>query len=248
MKSIRLTLPFMLCFLAASHAMEIPLDGRAQSTENGAAAAENFAYIDIERIFAEHPMTARFKEEFQHELDKRKTELQIMENEIAAQQRIVVSTGTEITKTRIQIELLKNMSLPAPAVTASTDTATSTLQPSSAPAVQNIVTPSTTPAQIPADIAALENELREKEAGLETIKQGITKKQEAVAQKIKQNKEELLSIEEKQTQKVLSDIYHLLDIIAKEERLSIIIDKNNVLYGQAGQDITEKVSERLQGR
>src|SRR3989339_1620149 len=127
MKSIRLTLPFMLCFLAASHAMEIPLDGRAQSTENGAAAAENFAYLDIERIFAEHPMTARFKEEFQRELDKRKSELGTMENEVAALQNIVISTGTEITKARIQIELLKNMSLPGtPAVTGSTDTFSTT--------------------------------------------------------------------------------------------------------------------------
>jgi len=241
MKYISLLL--IMSVVALSHAMEIPLDGRTRAAESGTPAAENFAYLDIERIFAEHPMTARFKEEFQRELDKRKSELGTMENEVAALQNIVISTGTEITKARIQIELLKNMSLPGtPAVTGSTDTFSTT------PGTGTIATSTDTSRQPVADIAVLENELREKEAGIETIKQEITKKQEAIAQKIKQNKEELLSLEEKQTQKVLSDIYHLLDVIAKEEHLSIIIDKNNVLYGQAGQDITEKISERLQGR
>jgi len=58
----------------------------------------------------------------------------------------------------------------------------------------------------------------------------------------------MVKLEASNTQDVLSDIYKMLEKIAVEENLTIVVDKNNVLYGQASQDLTEKLRDRMRGR
>jgi len=80
------------------------------------------------------------------------------------------------------------------------------------------------------------------------MKAEYAKRQLDIEDKVKSNKDELIKLEDTNTKAVLADIYKLLDKLAVEFNLTIVIDKNNVLYGQASQDLTDKVRERMRGR
>ncbi len=56
---------------------------------------------------------------------------------------------------------------------------------------------------------------------------------------------EMAEFEKAEVSDVLEQIYRVLEAIAKEDELSLIIDKNYILYGPPGYDITHKVVERL---
>ena len=59
---------------------------------------------------------------------------------------------------------------------------------------------------------------------------------------------ELKEFDHNNTLKILGEIYKIIEEIAKEENISIIVDKSNILYGLSGIDLTDKVKERLQGK
>lgn len=61
-----------------------------------------------------------------------------------------------------------------------------------------------------------------------------------------QNYEDTLAkMEDRKTQEILGKIYDTLIIVAKEEELDLIMDKNYILFGEKGVDITEKLLKRL---
>jgi len=232
--------------LSSLYALEIPLDGGG--VINGKQATTNIGYVDMEKIFAEHPMTKRMQDDFQAEIDKRRKEIKDMEGSIADLQRVIVSSSSEITQIKAEIDTLKTKAAvqqtmaaaqQAMAVSGSTSTSSQSLPPA-------IVGVST--ASYQSQIDSKENDIRAKETGIEAMKQDIAKKKEEIAKQVRQNKDDLVRLEEKQTNSVLTDLYRVLEKIASEENITIIIDKNNVLYGQPGQDLTAKVRERLQGR
>jgi Skp family chaperone for outer membrane proteins len=100
----------------------------------------------------------------------------------------------------------------------------------------------------PAVIQGKEAAVREKEAAIDGLKKELEQQRASLRLKVRQNKDELSQLEEKQTAEVLADMYELLQKVAKDENVTIIIDKNDILYGQASLDLTDKVRERLQGR
>ena len=80
------------------------------------------------------------------------------------------------------------------------------------------------------------------------MKADVAKKKSNIADKLKHNKQELCDLEARQTDEVLQDIYNIVEKIAKELNINVILDRKDVLYGQPYQDLTDKVIERLQGR
>ena len=246
-KAFIFSLLLTLCCMATVRAVEIPLDGRIGTSAEGGGTA-SIGYVDIEKIFAEHPMTARVQAEFQAEVEQRKKEISDLERSVADLQRIIVSSTTEVARMRTELETLKTKGL-APATTVQVpllpgmEVSSSTQQAASAAPQQK-----QSSADMNALVAAKEQEIKEKEAGIDALNQESAKKKEEIKQQTKQIKEDLVSLEEKKTITVLNDLYRVLERIATEESITIIIDKNDVLYGQPGQDLTQKVRERLQGR
>ena len=59
---------------------------------------------------------------------------------------------------------------------------------------------------------------------------------------------ELADFEESKTLKIMSEFYSLIGDLAKEENISIVIEKTGILYGQPAIDLTEKLKERLRGK
>jgi len=265
-------------------AVTIPLDNSAVSSP---AAGKNtigngtngIGYVDIEKVFNEHPLCKRSHEAFDAEAVKRKTELKTLENEIADFQRIIVSSTTQLDVLRSNLALLNKGIIPGTVQASSTtmappnpatihalpgmqlqsSTITIAVQPSTTTAVSAPLVSSNTAYVITADTASMTpdfralvmnvvDDIKRTTADIETMKTDVSVKKSHIAEKLKQNKQELCELETRQTDEVLQDINHIIGVIAKELNLTVILDRKDVLYGQPYQDLTDKVIERLLGR
>jgi Skp family chaperone for outer membrane proteins len=202
-----------ICLLRG-YSVEIPLEKK--SIEQGTRI--NIAYVDIERVFKEHQMTQRLKDEFQAEVEKRKKDLDKMQGGVDELKKVILASSTVVNQLQAQIETKKKL------------------------------TPVTTGQAGESDISNMEAILQQREAELEVARKACDTKSSELEQMVCKNRDELLNLEDKNTAKVLSDIYAVMQKIADEEELTIILDKNEVLYGKDVRDLTDKVIERLHGR
>jgi Skp family chaperone for outer membrane proteins len=240
----------IICYLSTALvcAIEIPIDSRVVSSgENkdtsNKNAPEGIAYVDIEMIFNEHPMTVRLKTEFEAAVAAKKKELSNMDNQMADMRRVIVSTTTEIDKLKGHIELMKkalNEKPPEPR---------QVLLPGTSNVV--MVAPQASTSTVKADpelIVSEEKQIVEMQTAVEKVKTEISKLKLDIDNAKKRTKEDIIKLEADNTKAVLNDIYKMLEKIAGEDNLTIVVDKNNVLYGRASQDLTDKLRERMRGR
>ena len=239
---------FMVCAIfIRAEAVNIPLEAESISPGSVTGSVKNssggIAYVDIEMIFNEHPMTQRLKGEFEAEVTKRKKELSDIEGSMKNIQNIIVSTTTEISNLNKEIEQVKK------AIEDSKKPPQQVLLPGTTNPV--FVTPVMSTSTVKADPAIIDNDQKiivDKSAGIAQLKEEYSKKQKELETKNKSNKEDLIKLEDTNTKAVLNDIYKLLQKLAIEYNLTIVIDKNNVLYGQSSQDLTDKVRDMMRGR
>ena len=242
MKKI-LILLFFLALVPFAGAVEIQLDDVRKSDEK---PEMNVGYVDVSALFEEHPMTARFKEDFMKEVDKRKQTEKDEHSKLDALESVLVSSTTEIKQLRQDIEnIKKNQNQPQLLPQNSSLQASATSQSGAqAPAVS---TPSITvsPAE---QIKAKEDLIAGKEKALTIQKIDIEKKKLEISMLKKKHKDELEKLEAKQSEIVMADLDQVIEEVAKEEDLTIVLDKNNILYGKTIKNVTDMVRQRMRGR
>lgn len=247
MKTIRpvwIIIAIMSLATAFAGAVRIDLDG--SSAASGSGGTKNIGYVDIERVFESHPMKKRMHDEFLAEVDKLKKDQADLQTGIDAYDRIVVSSSTDAEKLRVEIAGMKDSLTNPPTAAAPIEV----LLPGTTIYVQAMpkVEKSTQPVVSADMIAQKEAQLKSITAVIDAHKKDMDLKKSELSKKVRDNKDALVKLEETKTASVLEDIYRILDKMAVEENINVVIDKNNVLYGQPGQDLTDKVIERLQGR
>ncbi|MBN1823976.1 MAG: OmpH family outer membrane protein [Endomicrobiales bacterium] len=228
------------------HGFEIPVDGvyGGSKSESGGGA---IGYVDIEKIFREHPMTERLKKKFISEIENKRKEIADMEAVMCAMQDVYISTSTEIKGLENDVATLKNILEEEKAGPKMM------LLPGTTEYVEMKKTPaqiaaSTPTAVIPGLIAEKEKTIMAKKTDLEMMKKEVEDKRSEIDARVRQNKEELMLLEERQTGEILKDINEILEKLAEEEGITVILDKNNLLYGKTVKDLTDDVRERIRGR
>ena len=236
----------MLFCATISFALTINVDGQPQILDNTANAenskaadkstaisSSKIAYVDMEKAFTEHPLSGRAKEDFTVEVEKRKNDLLTMENDLLKLQSDLKAKEVEIRDTQGKIDLLKT-------------------EPPLATSTSTIINKSTGSAfssdKMTELLKSTEDEIKVKQDEYKAISVNIEKKRAEIADKNKKNKDELCALEECKSAEVLKDIFQIVNKIAQEEGIEMIIDKNDVLFAQPYQDITEKVLDRMRGR
>lgn len=228
-----------LC-LAPLYAVRIPLDGVTQPGADGKSGpTDNIGFVDIEVLFNEHPMKKRLQDEFVAEANKRRNAIAGQEKKIQEFEKVIVSSAAAADR----------LNRPANE-TGAQGASQKMLLPGTTEAVMIPVTvaQSTAAVENPEASEARKKEMQDKQAAVESMKVELQKMKDDLAVRVKQDKADLKSLEESQSGKIMEDLYRLLENYAKEENLTIILDKNDVLYGQQYQDVTREVLERLQGR
>jgi len=239
---------YVLLFCASiSFALTINVDGQSQVLDNSKEADKSaaisslkIAYVDMEMAFLEHPLSNRAKEEFTVEVEKKKDELLVMENDLLKLQSDLKAKEAEIKDTQDKIDLLKTES----PVIKSTSTTSS---------LASIIASTSTASVLSSEkmtelLKSTEEEVKIKQSEYNAISIDIEKKRAEIADKNKKNKDELYTLEEYKSAEVLKDIFQIVNKVAQDEGISMIIDKNDVLFAQPYQDITQKVLDRMRGR
>ncbi|MCX5778099.1 MAG: OmpH family outer membrane protein [Elusimicrobia bacterium] len=226
-------------------AVDISLDpAGGTSAVNGQSPAVSIGYVDMDAVFAQHPMTKRLKEEFLAEVDKRKREIGTLQAAADALHQVIISSQTDINQEKSAVALMR-ATVGANAAGSGTVVVSTAVPAQQPPLTLGVSTQPVTSAET---IAAKEKIIKDNETTVAAIQQDYEKQIQDISKRIKQNKEDLIKLEEKNTAAVLSDLYAIVQKMADAEGMGVIFDKNSMLCGQTCKDMTPKVLERLKGR
>ncbi|OGS22632.1 MAG: hypothetical protein A2252_03370 [Elusimicrobia bacterium RIFOXYA2_FULL_39_19] len=98
------------------------------------------------------------------------------------------------------------------------------------------------------NIEDIQRRISEKETEIALIKDAVLKKQQENTSLKKKSDKALKDYEKNRTMALIGELYKIIEELAKEEDISIVIEKSNILYGTGGTDLTDKVLERLRGK
>jgi len=259
LSSLFLSAVFMTLFLTQpASAVRIPLDKASESQT--ATKTLTMGYVDIERVFQEHPMTKRMKEDFLSQAESRRKNIADIQNSITTMKSVIISSSALVSKLKDDIEQQKNIALSRAqvmAVSTYTVTASTTMimqlpgiTPKISSGTAQTVLTSTSALSAFEGLTTDEKQkiAKDMEEGITKIKQDIDTRTNELCKFVDLKKKELDKIEADNTDSVMRDIYQVLDSIAKEEDIAIVVDKSQILYGQSVKDLTDKVLDRLRGR
>jgi Skp family chaperone for outer membrane proteins len=210
----------VLCAAAPANAIEIPL----QTTKGG----ESFGYVDVQKLFEAYPKVLEAKQECIKLKSEKKEEIIKLENEIEALNNDVKESGNKIN-------ILKNT------------TASDQILPA-AVSTQAPVSSGTTNAPAAAVVPDLDARISSFTAIIAEKTALVEKKSKELDEKKAKVEKEVSELEDCKTQLIMADFYSVILDIAKEENISVVVDKSSILYGQPGIDLTDKVLDRLRGK
>jgi Skp family chaperone for outer membrane proteins len=145
--------------------------------------------------------------------------------------------------------------VPVAPVTASTAAAVAAHAPAvAAPVIPVVSTAAAPPATAavaaprPATVAAASNPaslILDLDVKIIALQADILRKEEALARERNETDRGLVSIEGRKTDQVLVRIYAAITAVARQESISIVVDRSTILYGHQGVDLTDKVLQYL---
>jgi Skp family chaperone for outer membrane proteins len=204
---------------------------------------EKVGYVNLDKIFNEYPGAESAKKEVESKKEVLKKNIEDKKNNINSLQTdydVTVSSISYYKTVQIkeknekanQVEGLQTFLLE----TVKTDTST----------VENVISTttikSTETVQPNIDYEKIISELDNKKTKLEKqIKDEKDKLDTFTADREKEIKE----LEDKYSYNILGEIYDVILAVAMEQGCSVVIDKNNVLYGNEINDLTPLVIKRI---
>lgn len=250
---------------AVARAVEIPLEGFGKSTK--------VAYVNMHKIFEAFPETEKARVELNQLIDEKKSEITAKKEEIARlkgeidflrKQMTAVQPGAQKTDSKttkpqeppVEVE-------PVQTSTAEPQAATSLTLPENSPmkflfsppaestapastdegaslstsAARPVLVSTNAPAILPG-VPSPAPQLSDKEAALVRL-------QSELQTFVGSAEEEVRQLEEGKTMTLLARIYKALADIAVKDNYSVIVDKDNILFGDNAVDVTQDVIWRL---
>jgi len=268
MKKLTLASALLLCAFCAARTCALEL-----ALEENRAETGTIGYVDLERVFVEHPETLKAKENFQKDLSFR-------EKYINGRKEEIFALRAELEKLRRELETLRSLAgcevLPSTAAaTGQTPPQPLTycpdppLPPYPFEMVEEAVSTAAVAGPVPyADLALVRRTepvlsagqtgqeallralapltpVAEMETNITERMQELKDKEAALTQYKKTAEQDLLKLENSRTRYILGKIYIIMKDLADEEGLSVVVDKKNILFGQRAVDLTDKLLERL---
>lgn len=262
-------------WLCALGALTRPAAAIELSLEENRAQRGNIGYIDMRRLFKAYPETVRAKENFEElvrqaedQVNLRRVEILRLRNDLSrlkvereflSKTPLVISTAPAApaparASTSAASSPLPGFAAPVDHAAVSTGAAAETPQP----LIINIPGVSTAPIVVappsaagplgpaPAAQAAIEA-LADIDAQISSkigelaLKEDQFKVYQAGAEK------NLLDLESRRTEILLGRIHRAVQEVARQEGVSVVVDKGSILYGHSAVDLTEKVLKHLKG-
>ncbi|MBI5625279.1 MAG: OmpH family outer membrane protein [Elusimicrobia bacterium] len=243
----------VLSFLALAMVLKDPACAMELSLEENRAQRGSAGYVDMARVFKLFPETARAKESFadavrqaEEGVNIRKAELIRLRAELGS-----LKAQRENLALAVAAESPAQQAPPPPSTAAAT--AQLTLPGSSVTVAVTALSTSAPPGAAPADVpsqpvlsanaqALADLDARiSKKAGELSLKEEESRNLQSAAER------GLLDLESRKTEILLGKIHRAIMDVARREGISVVVDKNSILYGHEAVDLTEKVIQALRG-
>ena len=221
--------------------IEVPLQGSGGGT--------NVGFVDMDELFAGHSGVIEAKNEYDKIKADRQKELEEMDSDVGQIRNKVKEHEKKLNEIELELRNQKARSgIVVSDILVEVDSttvykihevweSTSTLFDSTVKRVTtlNLIKDMENKVAIEHDI------LEEKQKELEEAVRAYGKREEEIER-------ELAEFENRKTMKIMAECYRLIEELAREENISIVVEKNSILYGQPFIDMTERIKERLRGK
>jgi Skp family chaperone for outer membrane proteins len=193
------------------------------SLEENKAAKGGVAFVDMKQLFRLFPETQKAKRSFEDSMHQSEEQINLRRAEL-------LGLRAEIGRLKAERDAAEKASAaPAAPNLPGTEVARST-----APAAAPSASPADRLAALDKTIADKSRILAEKDADFKTFESKTEKG--------------LLDLEGRKTEALLGRIYAAIQETAKDENVSIVLDKSQILFGHKGVDLTDKVAQRLKSQ
>ncbi|MCX7940792.1 MAG: OmpH family outer membrane protein [Endomicrobia bacterium] len=178
--------------------------------------------VDMDKVLKEHPAVEKAQQDIALYRQNKTAELANIESEIEKLLKEKLTIITEIEQLKTQLEN----------ITKSTETVT------------NVEISSDT-TEVEKQIQQLNSSIETKQRNAEQLNRTIEEKKQYLNQKRQELEDEILKMKQKAEVLLYAELYEIIQKIAQQEGLNIIINKSGILYGEPEVDITEKVIKKL---
>jgi len=208
------------------YSVEIPLGKITTSEKSGSVG-----YVDIEKVFSLHPKILTAKLEYNRICAELNEQLYNKKQEIVEMEQKIDELKESIDELKKQLEV--NVSTGSSDVSVSSTTAQQI--------EVSTMTAKSDQEKTQKDLDELQKLFVEKSTGIELKKKEYEDME-------KETETKLFDFEQSNTLGFMGEMYKVLEKIAIENKISVIIDKPSILYGEPGIDFTEEVKNRLRGK
>lgn len=213
-------------------------------------SSDRIGYVDMDRILKEFPETGKIRGELLTEVTRQKEYITLKQKEIDTIKMEIRKMEEEIAAMVSEISLAQDSVTLSTSATHKVSPSTSALPgftfpplPSTAATTLFVSTPT-----IGADAVQrerLEASRKEKEEQL-IIKRELAAQKEKLLTEFKITSEkEITDLDSKAARNIYGRIYDAIKFVADASALTVVLDGANVIYGEKGEEITERVIQRL---
>lgn len=194
--------------------------------------------IDMDRVLASYDLAKKWEENFQSFKTAKQLSLLEVERELDDLVRKKISLKTEIEQLQIQLEQLQKTYLQKNDLYNEKKTLSIEID-------SGTVSTEVQDGKYEENINQLKNTILLKQKDFEEITKSVEEKKEQIKNKKYLIEEEILQYKEKIEAEIYSHLYNIIEKVAKQEKLNIVIEKSGILYGVSDIDITDKVLKLL---
>ncbi|MFQ3675761.1 MAG: OmpH family outer membrane protein [Endomicrobiia bacterium] len=201
--------------------------------------------VDIEKILANYDFAKKWDENFQSFKTAKQSLLMDMEKELDDLVRKKISLRTEVDQLQMQLEQLeKTYQQKVEISTVSVSTSSGTIENLDS-VDKKMFDDKCFPIQYEENINQLKNTILTKQRDFDEITKSVDEKKEQIKNKKQLVEEEILQYKDKIEAEIYAHLYGVIEKVAKQEKLNIVIEKSGILYGLTEIDITDKILKLL---
>ncbi len=197
--------------------------------------------VDMNQVISEYPNAQKLRQEIELFRQNKLSEVTNLEKEIDDLIKQKISLTTELEQLKTQLNQLSSTLI------TSVSSDTNKVEISSYNVVISSIQISTHSVQNNQNlqIEQINSAIQTKENNLKRIEETLVSKKQQLENKKREIDTEVQKMKDKAETNIYADLYKIIQQVAKQHGLNIVIDKSGIIYGEANIDITQEVIKKF---
>jgi Skp family chaperone for outer membrane proteins len=195
--------------------------------------------VDMDKILTNYDFAKKWDENFQSFKTAKQTLIMELDKELDDLVRKKIALRTEIDQLQMQLEQLEKtyqQKVEVSTFSISLSTESGMVENSSYIVEDD---------KYKENVSQLKNTILAKQKDFDEISKSVEDKKGQIESKKQLIQEEILQYKDKIESEIYAHLYNIIEKVAKQEKLNLVIEKSGILYGVSEIDITEKILKLL---